>query len=102
MWGEAVSEALVVNENATWQRGEETHIPKASRSRVEGAEWAPSAGQGPRPSRWRDARVDEDHLLSNIVAAATQAEVDDDATEARSVEGAGEAVTAFSGGGGGR
>lgn len=96
--GEAVSEALVVTENATVAlEAEATHIPEAIEVSVEGAEVGTQvlAKDLVLPSGSTLA-VDEDHLIINVVAAPTQAEVDADATsaegEAAEGEEAGEAA----------
>jgi len=88
--GEAVSDALVVTENATVAvEAEATHIPEAIEVSVEGAEVGTQvlAKDLVLPSGSTLA-VDEDHLIINVVAAPTQAEVEaDTATEGEAAEG---------------
>jgi large subunit ribosomal protein L25 len=88
--GEAVSEALVVTENNTVSlEAEATHIPESIEVSVEGAEVGTQvlAKDLVLPSGSTLA-VDEDHLIINIVAAPTQAEVDaDTAPEGETAEG---------------
>jgi large subunit ribosomal protein L25 len=89
--GEAVSDALVVTENATVSlEAEATHIPEAIEVSVEGAEIGTQvlAKDLVLPSGTTLA-VDEDHLIVNVVAAPTQAEVDADTTtdEGEAAEG---------------
>jgi large subunit ribosomal protein L25 len=88
--GEAVSEALVVTENnKVALEAEATHIPESIEVSVEGAEVGTQvlAKDLVLPSGSTLA-VDEDHLIINIVAAPTQAEVDaDTAPEGEAAEG---------------
>lgn len=88
--GEAVSEALVVTENATVAiEAEATHIPDGIEVSVEGAEVGTQvlAKDLVLPSGSTLA-VDEDHLIINVVAAPTAAEVEADTeTEGESAEG---------------
>jgi large subunit ribosomal protein L25 len=97
--GEAVSDALVVTENATVSlEAEATHIPEAIEVSVEGAEIGTQvlAKDLVLPSGSTLA-VDEDHLIINVVAAPTQADVDADATDEG--EAAGEGTEAAAEGG---
>jgi large subunit ribosomal protein L25 len=87
--GEAVQEALVVTENATVSlEAEATHIPESIEVSVEGAEVGTQilAKDLVLPSGSTLA-VDEDHLIVNIVAAPTQAEVEADLAEAEAEAG---------------
>jgi len=88
--GEAASEALVVTENATVAlEAEATHIPEAIEVSIEGAEVGTQvlAKDLILPSGSTLA-VDEDHLIINVVAAPTQAEVDADLETGEDEEGA--------------
>jgi large subunit ribosomal protein L25 len=92
--GEAVSEALVVTENATVAlEAEATHIPDGIEVSVEGAEVGTQvlAKDLVLPSGSTLA-VDEDHLIINVVAAPTQADVDADATDAEGEAAEGDAA----------
>jgi large subunit ribosomal protein L25 len=94
--GDAASDALVVTENATVAlEAEATHIPEGIEVSVEGAEVGTQvlAKDLVLPSGSTLA-VDEDHLIVNVVAAPTQADVDADATgaEGEAAEGEGEAA----------
>ena len=87
--GEAVAEALVVTENATVSlEAEATHIPEAIEVSIEGAEVGTQvlAKDLALPSGSTLA-VDEDHLIINIVAAPTAAEVEADLAEAEAEAG---------------
>jgi large subunit ribosomal protein L25 len=78
--GEAVADALVVTENATVSlEAEATHIPDGIEVSVEGAEIGTQvlAKDLVLPTGSTLA-VDEDHLIVNVVAAPTQAEVEAD------------------------
>jgi large subunit ribosomal protein L25 len=92
--GEAVSEALVVTENATVAlEAEATHIPDGIEVSVEGAEVGTQvlAKDLVLPSGSTLA-VDEDHLIINVVAAPTQADVDAVATDAEGEAAEGDAA----------
>ena len=87
--GEAVPEALVVTENATVAiEAEATHIPESIEVSIEGAEVGTQvlAKDLVLPSGSTLA-VDEDHMLINIVAAPTQAEVEAELAEAEAEAG---------------
>ena len=87
--GEAVPEALVVTENATVAiEAEATHIPESIEVSIEGAEIGTQvlAKDLVLPSGSTLA-VDEDHMLINIVAAPTQAEVEAELAEAEAEAG---------------
>ncbi len=87
--GEAAPEALVVTENATVAiEAEATHIPEAIEVSIEGAEVGTQilAKDLVLPSGSTLA-VDEDHMLINIVAAPTQAEVEAELAEAEAEAG---------------
>ena len=87
--GEAVAEALVVTENATVAiEAEATHIPESIEVSIEGAEVGTQilAKDLALPSGSTLA-VDEDHMLINIVAAPTQAEVEAELAEAEAEAG---------------
>jgi large subunit ribosomal protein L25 len=87
--GEAVPEALVVTENATVAiEAEATHIPESIEVSIEGAEVGTQilAKDLTLPSGSTLA-VDEDHMLINIVAAPTQAEVEAELAEAEAEAG---------------
>jgi large subunit ribosomal protein L25 len=87
--GEAVPEALVVTENATVAiEAEATHIPESIEVSIEGAEVGTQvlAKDLVLPSGSTLA-VDEDHLIVNIVAAPTQAEVEAELAEAEAEAG---------------
>ncbi len=87
--GEAAPEALVVTENATVAiEAEATHIPESIEVSIEGAEVGTQilAKDLVLPSGSTLA-VDEDHMLINIVAAPTQAEVEAELAEAEAEAG---------------
>ncbi|HUP99245.1 MAG TPA: 50S ribosomal protein L25/general stress protein Ctc [Aeromicrobium sp.] len=87
--GEAVPEALVVTENATVAlEAEATHIPESIEVSIEGAEVGTQilAKDLALPSGSTLA-VDEEHLIINIVAAPTQAEVEAELAEAEAEAG---------------
>ncbi len=87
--GEAVPEALVVTENATVAiEAEATHIPESIEVSIEGAEIGTQvlAKDLVLPAGSTLA-VDEDHMIINIVAAPTQAEVEADLAEAEAEAG---------------
>lgn len=87
--GEAVPEALVVTENATVAlEAEATHIPESIEVSIEGAEVGTQvlAKDLVLPTGSTLA-VDEDHMLINIVAAPTQAEVEAELAEAEAEAG---------------
>jgi len=87
--GEAVPEALVVTENATVAlEAEATHIPESIEVSIEGAEVGTQilAKDLVLPSGSTLA-VDEEHLIVNIVAAPTQAEVEAELAEAEAEAG---------------
>ncbi|MFL6090309.1 MAG: 50S ribosomal protein L25/general stress protein Ctc [Aeromicrobium sp.] len=87
--GEAVQEALVVTENATVSlEAEATHIPDSIEVSVEGAEVGTQilAKDLILPSGSTLA-VDEDHMIINIVAAPTQADVEAELAEAEAEAG---------------
>lgn len=87
--GEAVPEALVVTENATVSlEAEATHIPESIEVSIEGAEVGTQilAKDLVLPSGSTLA-VDEEHLIINIVAAPTQAEVEAELAEAEAEAG---------------
>jgi large subunit ribosomal protein L25 len=87
--GEAVPEALVVTENATVAlEAEATHIPESIEVSIEGAEVGTQilARDLVLPSGSTLA-VDEEHLIVNIVAAPTQAEVEAELAEAEAEAG---------------
>ena len=87
--GEAAPEALVVTENATVAiEAEATHIPESIEVSIEGAEVGTQilAKDLTLPSGSTLA-VDEDHMLINIVAAPTQAEVEAELAEAEAEAG---------------
>jgi large subunit ribosomal protein L25 len=87
--GEAVPEALVVTENATVAiEAEATHIPESIEVSIEGAEVGTQvlAKDLILPSGATLA-VDEEHLIINIVAAPTQAEVEAELAEAEAEAG---------------
>jgi len=87
--GEAVPEALVVTENATVAiEAEATHIPEFIEVSIEGAEVGTQvlAKDLVLPSGSTLA-VDEEHLIINIVAAPTQAEVEAELAEAEAEAG---------------
>ena len=87
--GEAVPEALVVTENATVAlEAEATHIPESIEVSIEGAEVGTQvlAKDLVLPAGSTLA-VDEDHMLINIVAAPTQAEVEAELAEAEAEAG---------------
>jgi large subunit ribosomal protein L25 len=87
--GEAVPEALVVTENATVAlEAEATHIPDSIEVSIEGAEVGTQilAKDLVLPSGSTLA-VDEEHLIINIVAAPTQAEVEAELAEAEAEAG---------------
>ena len=89
------AETLVVTENATVSiEAEATHIPEGIEVSVEGAEVGTQvlAKDLVLPSGATLA-VDEEHLIVNVVAAPTQAEVEADLeTEGEAAEGEGEAA----------
>jgi large subunit ribosomal protein L25 len=88
--GEAVADALVVTENATVSlEAEATHIPDGIEVSVEGAEIGTQvlAKDLVLPTGSTLA-VDEDHLIVNVVAAPTQAEVEADLETGEAEEGA--------------
>ncbi len=81
--GEAVSEALVVTENATVSlEAEATHIPEGIEVSVEGAEIGTQvlAKDLVLPAGSTLA-VDEDHMIINVVAAPTTADLEADTAE---------------------
>jgi large subunit ribosomal protein L25 len=87
--GEAAPEALVVTENATVAiEAEATHIPESIEVSIEGAEVGTQilAKDLVLPDGSTLA-VDEDHMLINIVAAPTQAEVEAELAEAEAEAG---------------
>jgi large subunit ribosomal protein L25 len=87
--GEAHPEALVVTENATVSlEAEATHIPESIEVSIEGAEVGTQvlAKDLVLPSGATLA-VDEEHLIVNVVAAPTQAEVEADLAEAEAEAG---------------
>ncbi len=87
--GEAVPEALVVTENATVSlEAEATHIPESIEVSIEGAEVGTQvlAKDLVLPTGSTLA-VDEDHMIINIVAAPTQAEVEAELAEAEAEAG---------------
>jgi len=87
--GEAHPEALVVTENATVSlEAEATHIPESIEVSIEGAEVGTQvlAKDLILPSGSTLA-VDEDHMIINIVAAPTQAEVEAELAEAEADAG---------------
>jgi large subunit ribosomal protein L25 len=87
--GEAVPEALVVTENATVAiEAEATHIPESIEVSIEGAEVGTQvlAKDLVLPTGSTLA-VDEEHLIINIVAAPTQAEVEAELAEAEAEAG---------------
>ena len=87
--GEAHPEALVVTENATVAiEAEATHIPESIEVSIEGAEIGTQilAKDLVLPSGSTLA-VDEDHMIINIVAAPTQAEVEAELAEAEAEAG---------------
>ena len=87
--GDAVPEALVVTENATVAiEAEATHIPESIEVSIEGAEVGTQvlAKDLILPSGATLA-VDEEHLIINIVAAPTQAEVEAELAEAEAEAG---------------
>ena len=87
--GEAHPEALVVTENATVSiEAEATHIPESIEVSIEGAEVGTQvlAKDLVLPSGSTLA-VDEDHMIINIVAAPTQAEVEAELAEAEADAG---------------
>jgi large subunit ribosomal protein L25 len=87
--GEAVPEALVVTENATVAiEAEATHIPESIEVSIEGAEIGTQvlAKDLVLPAGSILA-VDEDHMIINIVAAPTQAEVEAELAEAEAEAG---------------
>lgn len=87
--GEAVPEALVVTENATVAiEAEATHIPDSIEVSIEGAEIGTQvlARDLVLPSGSTLA-VDEEHLIINVVAAPTQAEVEAELAEAEAEAG---------------
>jgi large subunit ribosomal protein L25 len=87
--GEAHPEALVVTENATVAlEAEATHIPESIEVSIEGAEVGTQvlAKDLILPSGSTLA-VDEDHMIINIVAAPTQAEVEAELAEAEAEAG---------------
>jgi len=87
--GEAVPEALVVTENATVSlEAEATHIPESIEVSIEGAEIGTQvlAKDLVLPAGSTLA-VDEDHMIINIVAAPTAAEVEAELAEAEAEAG---------------
>lgn len=87
--GEAAADALVVTENSTVAlEAEATHIPESIEVSVEGAEVGTQvlARDLDLPSGATLA-VDEEHLIVNVVAAPTQAEVEAELAEAEAEAG---------------
>jgi large subunit ribosomal protein L25 len=87
--GEAAADALVVTENSTVAlEAEATHIPESIEVSVEGAEVGTQvlAKDLDLPSGATLA-VDEEHLIVNVVAAPTQAEVEAELAEAEAEAG---------------
>jgi large subunit ribosomal protein L25 len=87
--GDAHPEALVVTENATVSlEAEATHIPESIEVSIEGAEVGTQvlAKDLVLPSGATLA-VDEEHLIVNVVAAPTQAEVEAELAEAEAEAG---------------
>ena len=76
--GEAVSDALVVTENATVAlEAEATRIPEAIEVSVEGAEVGTQVlAKDLELPQGATLAVDEDHLIINVVAAPTVAETE--------------------------